>query len=394
MTHRAIPFLATLCFALAGVTLAHSYEKRKWVDDKAREITATYTKVEGENVFLKMENGSILPFPIKKLRQPCQQYIANALSEEAKAPKNEKLNFEDRWPTIVAFNEDPDIVVISENAETNTFIYHSKNYEFKSDVKLNSALVRNISRLFEATYEYCRLIPLALTANMDNKNKLPILLFESRESYIKAGGPAMSGGVYIPRINTIMVPLTSLGLKKSGEGYTFNRETSFSTLAHELTHQLTPREYYKTGSMGWFSEGLAEYTSNTPYHNGIFRVEGNIASIKKSVVEYGKDNKGGANLGKEIKVGPLKDYMLQSYESFVKNARLNYAAGQLIVYYFIHMDGNGDAKRLKAFLKALREGKEGEVALAYLLDGRTFEQLEKEIVDQWKKQFVTFQFSK
>ena len=57
------------------------------------------------------------------------------------------------------------------------------------------------------------------------------------------------------------------------------------------------------------------------------------------------------------------------------------------------MYGEGDGKRIKAFLKVLREGKEGEKALDVLLDGRTFEQLEKDIVKAWGRKGVDFTFS-
>ena len=73
--------------------------------------------------------------------------------------------------------------------------------------------------------------------------------------------------------------------------------------------------------------------------------------------------------------------------------RLFYGVGLLITYYFLQMDGDGDAKRIKDFLKALRKGKDREEALNVLLDGRTFEELEADIAKAWKRRGVELTFA-
>jgi hypothetical protein len=70
--------------------------------------------------------------------------------------------------------------------------------------------------------------------------------------------------------------------------------------------------------------------------------------------------------------------MLQSYEKYQETGQLSYGCSLLLTNYFLHMDGEGDGKRIKAFLQALRAGKKGEEAIAVLLDGRTYEQLQKD----------------
>jgi hypothetical protein len=172
-----------------------------------------------------------------------------------------------------------------------------------------------------------------------------------------------------------------------------DRDKSNETLPHELTHQLTPDRYYETGSMGWFTEGLAEYIATTPYRAGSYNVRGNLKDIVESVTAYGRDDRSGRALGTKISLPPLKTYMMQSYSKFLSQAQLNYGTGLLITTYFIHFDGNGDGARLKAFLKALREGKEGEEALAVLRDGRSFEQMEQDIIKGWGRKGVTFTFA-
>jgi hypothetical protein len=58
------------------------------------------------------------------------------------------------------------------------------------------------------------------------------------------------------------------------------------------------------------------------------------------------------------------------------------------------MDGAGDGARIKKFLKSLAAGKPLDESLPLLLDGRTYEQLEKEITKTWSKNGVDLSFGK
>lgn len=119
----------------------------------------------------------------------------------------------------------------------------------------------------------------------------------------------------------------------------------------------------------------------------------NFKHLVEYVTAYGKKDDGGRAIGTDIKLGPLKSWMLQSYSSFTGNAQLNYGCGLLISNYFFHMDREGDAARIKKFLKALRAGKEGEELLEVLLDGQTWQELEADIIKAYPKKGVDFTFS-
>ena len=190
----------------------------------------------------------------------------------------------------------------------------------------------------------------------------------------------------------VMAPLEGLGVKKVGSGYMFDYKGSNKTLPHEITHQLTDGEYYYSGARGWFSEGLAEYVANTPYRSGKYMVKTNLSSIKDYVTEYGKDGRGGRNLSDEINAPDLKKYMMQPYSSFTGNANFNYGLGLLITYYYFHWDGDKDRANINAFLKALKEGKQGEDALAVLLNGRSWKEMEDAISKAWRSRGVKITF--
>ena len=64
----------------------------------------------------------------------------------------------------------------------------------------------------------------------------------------------------------------------------------------------------------------------------------------------------------------------------------------LMAYYFYHMDGKGDARRIKNYMKAIQSGTSEKEAQKLLLDGRSYEELAKEIEQKWRKAGVKIRF--
>ncbi len=314
--------------------------------------------------------------------------------ELLKATRRIAENFEGKWPGIVSAPDSLEVRDLSEEGAGKEFVYHSPHYEFVCDVKLKQSLVKRLAVLFEASREYCRQLPIsskkAHVAGIKHRNR--ILLFETKEGYTKAGGPPGSAGVYIGGKDVIMVPLTSLGVKKVGSSYSIDYDRENRTLPHELTHQLTDHYYFRPGARGWFSEGLAEYVGATPYRSGSFNVKKALTAIRDYATGFGRTDKGGRALGDDISAPDLKSYMLQSYGSFVANGNFNYGLGLLITTYFFHMDRDGDRVAISAFLRSLREGKEGEEALQVLRQGRSWDEMEEQISAGWRGRGVRIRF--
>jgi len=385
--------------ALATIGLA---DARTWTDPQGRKIEAELLEATQEGVVLRLQNGREAKVPYDKLSAADQEYAKSwEAPEKADAPAGgsmpeaAKLNWNVPWPDQAEVAGEAEIEIIEEDKENNRFVYESPRYRYISDVGLKKSVVSSFAEVFEATCVYCESLPLALTgASRAQGGKFDILLFETKESYIKAGGPPKSSGVYMGRKNIVMVPLESVGVKKFGSAYTRDRDKSSGTLVHELTHQLTPFEYYESGALGWFSEGLAEYTTATPYRNGRFRLTNNVKKVAEYISSFGADGKAGRGLGAAFTAPDLKQFMLMPYSEFTGgNANFNYGFGCFLTTYFIHIDGDGDAARLKAFLKGLREGKRGEVALAVLLDGRSFDELEEDISKGWRRRGIKVDFN-
>jgi hypothetical protein len=379
------------------LAISPAAEVRTWTDIQNRKIEATYIRAEGQTVILKLKDGREVPYPLAKLSAEDGKYVEESrIQIPTKEPEDttKTLNFDAPWPERIKFSEDPEINTVEEDADKKRFIYESANYRYVCDARLGKAVVKSFAVMFEATHLFCRTMPLAINGGVKENGKHQILLFKEFDDYVKAGGLPGSAGVFISGRNVVMVPLESLGVKQVGSGFMRDHDKDNNTLPHELTHQLTPEIYFEKGALGWFSEGIAEYVAATPYRSGAFSVRGNQRDIFDYVTGDGSKDKGGRALGTKIKLPALKTFMLQSYNSFLSEAQLNYGCGLLITTYFLHMDGAGDGKRIKAFLKALHEGKDAEKSLEFLLDGRTFEKLQEDIVKAWSRKGVDFTFGR
>lgn len=382
-------------FILPWLLICHSsfafaLEPRLWLDSQGREVQASYVRSDGRNVILKLTDGRELPFPLEKLTLADRSYVEKILE---KANQEPEINFDAPWPERVGFSEDPEIQIIAEDVEKKQFIYESANYRYTSDVRLAASLVKGFAVMFEATHLYCRTLPLSLRSDRRVAGKYQIRLFEKEADYIKAGGIDSSAGVFMSDTGIVMVPLTSLGVRPVGSGYMLDRDKSSKTIPHELTHQLTPDAYFQKGALGWFSEGIAEYVASTPYRSGSYNVRGNLDDIIEFATGYGKKGMGGRALGDKISLIPLKTFMLKDYPSFMEDGQLNYGIALLITTYFLAMDGEGDAKRMKTYLAALLDGRDAEKSLDLLLDGRTFEELEKDITQAWGRKGIDLFFA-
>jgi hypothetical protein len=184
----------------------------------------------------------------------------------------------------------------------------------------------------------------------------------------------------------VLVPLQSLGVKKTGREYTVDSGArDYHVLSHEITHAIMESSVKKAS---WYIEGSAEYTANTPYNFGRYRVSTNKSSVVESVTAYGKDGEGGRALGRNLTMPPLSRFMTLSYQDFLSKAGFNYGVACLLTYYFYHIDGKGDASRIKTYLKDLQDGVDEEKARARLLDGRTWKQLETDFAEGMKKLHV------
>ncbi len=365
-------------------------EGRVWTDRGGRQFEAELVGGSGDELVMELAGGKRFSFSLKNLSAEDQTFIAGSVRAVSQAERGSNLR--SPWPDEIRLRARSRVSVVEENRDSARYVYESDHYRFLCNVRLTRDVIENFAVLFETTYEFCQALPLELLRS-GGGSRLEVILLETEEDYFRAGGSLGSVGCFFPATRRVMAPLSSLGVAKIAGGYRLDRERVNMVLVHELTHQLTPDAYYQPGVRGWFCEGLAEYVATTPYLWGYFDVDPHGNAAKAYVSAHGLKQNFGRVLGTEIAVPPVEAFMNQAYSSFSGGAaNRNYGLGLLMVHHFFHFDGQGDARRIRAFLNALNRRQPMETAMAALLDGRTFKQVEQEIAAAWRAKGLTIRF--
>ena len=146
---------------------------------------------------------------------PATKPPAGGLGDKNAGP----VGFDGPWPTQAFVPDELNIEVVKEDDASQVYVYRSTHFEFTCNVQLRTRLVSACAKVFEATHEFLRLLPLNHRTTAGREELFPVLLFEHYEQYVKAGGPSGSAGVCIERADGIkvLVPLKSMGVKKVGK---------------------------------------------------------------------------------------------------------------------------------------------------------------------------------
>jgi hypothetical protein len=424
----------TICIFVSAVLSCGPVLARVWTDTEGRIVEAQMVTADETTVTLRLTNGKTKTVSRETLSGVDEVYIKAWLQKNKPKPSapakpgpvkpapgtpgpdkpapvspppdkpaagpiglskstEGPVGFEGPWPVSVFVPEELNIEVVKEDDAAKSYIYRSTHFEFTCNVQLKTRLVSACAKVFEATHEFLRLLPLNHRTTAAGGKLFPVLLFEHYEEYVKAGGPSGSAGVCMERGGAVkvLVPLKSMGVKKVGKDYSVDsKDKDYSVLSHEITHMIMERAVKQAS---WYIEGSAEYVANTGYTGGRYKVAVNKSYIVQAVTAYGKDGNGGRALGTDLKMPRLERFMTLTYREFLSNSRLNYGIGCLLTYYWYHQDGSGDAARIKEYLKALQAGVAEAKAREKLLDGRTWEQLETEFTKGMRKAGVKIEYT-
>ncbi len=432
-TMRSICSTLAILLALAGTGLVFA-EVRTWtLAESGKTVQAEYVDTDEDAVILLIK-GKEKRIKLSKLSEEDQEYV-KGLAEGGRHSVNK--NFTDRWPGSTIMEDKLRAKMVRENEDTGEFIYETTHFRFISPAQLSLQTVSEMGRVFEGTYTACRSIPLNFPCRRFNANKeieegesgedaeeqekMMARLFLTRADYEKAVGPGHSGSAGVFKGTEILVPFESLGIVKKGRSYAKapGKKLDTDTLIHELTHQMSLLGVTYDVPI-WFAEGMAEYVRLATYKNGRFSFKG----VKKNIIPYivGGPGTTGRQLGRKIDAPRLEQVLNQSIREFQsaqgEQIQFNYGFSTLVAYYFIHLDGKGDAARLKRWMRDLQETSKAtanlsvripadaspeEIAAAReklnrqamtmkedyhydkLLDGRSWEDIEEEFSKKIKK---------
>lgn len=406
---------------LAGVSLAppavraqtHAPPTRTWTSTDGRKIEASFVAVVGENVQIRMANGTLFTVPLARLSAADQSYVksqppgtpgaaptdSSGSAVAAVTPLPGQPAAMATWPRTVSLPDKPEVVVVREDAAKKEFVYRSPHYEFVCDSKLGANVVREFGRIFESTWLINCLFPLDLKPQPESLRKVFLArLFTSQSEYMEEGGVEGSAGVYMSGKKALMVPLSSLGVRMVGSRVTLegNSDDDNATLIHEITHQMMNHWLDKLPI--WFVEGSAEYVEMLEYkRNGGFSLIG----LQRQMNTYAQ--RMSETGGKTFRMVDLEELMGLEGERWAAalggrpgGAMANYGSAGLLTYFFYHLDGKGDAAHMIAFLRqaqsATTEAQQAAAVKAHLLRERNYSQLAEEVKKGFRREGVTIEY--
>ncbi len=406
------PFVAGSLFAQT------SAPTRTWTTTEGKTFQAAMVSVQGSQVTLRLSNGQLAAIALARLSPGDQAFVTGGGSGGAgtRTPIAKRI-----WPQKVEVDSRTiEVKVVKEDPAMQDCVYRSKNFEFASQDKVAVSVMKEIARTFEATHSLVEALPWGIEPKPPaDLGYYKAKFYVSRDNYIRAGGPENSGGVYMSKDRIFRVPFQSLGLEQRGKTWFKNDNYRNDTIVHEITHQMM--HDFLPFLPTWVIEGTAEYTEMLPYHAGVFTAGAHERGIK----EYIKES---AAYGiKPSDIGPVLEHMSMTGEQWHAKAdsggiaqhRL-YFASAMLVYYFCHLDGDGNGTRFLKYLdqmaeardawatffkdprvtrndngsfsyrgielpKYSRKGDYGIEQLGVLLDNRSADEMIKAVIDGYKK---------
>ncbi|MEM0897313.1 MAG: DUF1570 domain-containing protein [Verrucomicrobiota bacterium] len=285
------------------------------------------------------------------------------------------------WPEFVEVPKTLDIKVLEGREGDWPNVYRSPHFEFRTKTRLSASVVREFARVFEATYQVAKDLPVGFDPKPRKEGYFVTELYTSHTGYYEAGGPEGSGGVYMGGKDKIMIPLPNLGVRRVGNRWILEGDKDSSTLIHEIVHQVMRR--WGGQWPVWFSEGIAEYISYAKYSKGRFSFRNMSGSVEDAVMTYPAG-------GKFFSMVDLKTLMEMDHSTWSSaltsgGAGYNYRSAGVLMYYFLHHDGNGSGSGVATFQRALSEGWDSRRAMAeHMLRGRTYEEIARDLEEKLK----------
>lgn len=334
---------AIILWSWSLALMAQATGMRVWTSVDNHKTEAVLVGFDGTTVSLKRANGQIASVPLARLSMADQAFIkAQPVKASART-----------WPdTVQVSTSSIEVKLMEELSGVRKFVYRSEGFEYTSQGKLLPSLMKEVARTFEATRKLVSQLPWGVVCRPPEGMALyQAALYETREEYILAGGPANSGGVYMSGEKIFKIPFESLGIKRLGKSYTKDENYSSDTLVHEITHQMM-HDVLPYLPM-WAIEGSAEYAEMLPYKAGTFSVRRFREGLKDYLEVWQKRGRNPL-LPNVAELFRLKraQWTAESMEPSRQHAL--YQQSALMVYYFNHVDGDGTGERWMRYMDATR----------------------------------------
>lgn len=399
-------------FIFSGMLMADD-ATREWTSNDGKKIEGTIKGLEGDVLTLETGRGNF-EVPLSRFSDEDQLFArewaksaATKMAENSEDGPGKKVaptlgNFEDLqvgvWPQYATAELEVEQIEEIETEGENEYIYRTPHFEFQAPDRLSNSVVREFARIFEATYNFVDQMPLGLAPQPSANGFYITKLYMTQGAYMTDGGVPGSAGMFIFQIRgtdmkgMIKVPLSNLGVEYTGTRFIVDHDRRSTTLVHEIVHQVMMR-WLATPMPIWLSEGLAEVISSQDYDNGRFKLNSMDRAVADEVTRgQGRDFR---MVVAERLMTITREEWSNAVSSGMGGGSANYNSANVLTYYFLKLDGDGDGANLVEYLKALVSGDPEAVKSAqaeFLLRGRSYETLEKDIADAWRSEGLKIEF--
>lgn len=367
--------------SLLALILISSASGRTWTDAYGRAFEGTLVKRDANSVILNIR-GHQRTIPLSQLSEKDRRFLSSSSPGTAPPTPAARTERASSAPAQLQANTALEVVQLRAEPEKKRWTYGSPNFEFICNEDLGYTVVREFAWMFESAWQFMAIQPYRLPrVQAQQKVRMKTYLVKTQADYVRLGGPPGTAGVYKPALDVIIVPFGSLGISQTAGRYRVDSSDNNHTLRHEVTHQLM---HGQTQQAGWFIEGSAEYAATVPYKNTRTLLSHHPKAIVDFVTAYGWNKQQGYNLGRNLTLPRLKTFMIPDYAAFQRHQN-GYPYALLLYHYFLNLDGDKKGTRVVNYVAALQDGLPEPSAQMHLLDGRSYEQLEKEMQAAWNQ---------
>ena len=328
---------------LAAAQLPTLTPPRAWKTAEGQPFQASVVSFDGTTVVFRLANGTQAQLAEIKLGDADRAWLVEWQKKQPiKITMPETVGVE---PAQIKAE------VVSEDAKEEKYVYRTTHFEFESQGKFSQALLREVARNFEATFELLKVLPWGIEPKPASGEYFHARLFKDKEAYMAGGGLPGSGGVYQSREEMFKVPFDSIGVKLVGKSYAKDDTFETHTMVHELTHQMM--HFWMDLLPQWIVEGTAEYTGTLPLKTGHFRVSAAKNGLKDYIDFLKKRTVDGVPEPYPLeKLFPITNEEWNAV--LAQNPRAAhqlYFTSYLLVYYFMHLDNKGDGQLLARYFR-------------------------------------------
>ena len=353
-----------LSLLLVGCLLTTTLSAREWTSSSGRSVQAEMLGMELGKIVLQLPDKRRAIMPPDQLSDADRAWVqewAKGKTDITKLPPPV-------WPESIQQRE---IHVQALARDEHGWVFKSPHYDFTCDAEVSTSVMND----FATVAEGCSLLMESLPIHFPRAEGRTFFarIFQNREGYARAGGPAGSGGVFITAdINgggVLLVPFESLGIEQFAGRNTKSYDYKATVLIHEMVHQATAELLVLMPK--WVSEGLAEYGANMTYRSGVFYLgeRDRQQSLRRRLEHYqqltrtdqAKNNiaalpKSWIMLPSQLMAKSEADWStaITGRHAQIELHRM-YLSSMFLMYYFMHIADHGEARRLRVYFDDIAE---------------------------------------